>query len=161
MVFVPTGERVERRIVGGDWLDGVTARLQAAIRGVLEPPLGTEVLAAEVLLEGRLVRAQAGEMPVVLLRRGGEVLAIAETCTHLGGPLSEGELDGDVVTCPWHGSRFSLHDGSVRHGPATFPAAVLRGPHHGRAGRDPRGPPWDTPRLSGAGDAPSGELGKW
>jgi nitrite reductase/ring-hydroxylating ferredoxin subunit len=39
----------------------------------------------------------------------------------MGGPLSEGKLEGDVVQCPWHGSRFNVTDGSVARGPATFP----------------------------------------
>jgi nitrite reductase/ring-hydroxylating ferredoxin subunit/uncharacterized membrane protein len=84
------------------------------------PEEWTDVLAADELPEGRLTRVDAGALPVVLLRRGDEILAIGENCSHLGGPLSEGSLDGDVVTCPWHGSRFSLRDGRVEHGPATF-----------------------------------------
>jgi nitrite reductase/ring-hydroxylating ferredoxin subunit len=51
----------------------------------------------------------------------GEVCAIAATCSHLGGPLDEGERDGDTVTCPWHGSRFDLCTGEVRGGPAVYP----------------------------------------
>ena len=46
-------------------------------------------------------------------------------CSHLGGPLSEGKLDGDIVQCPWHGSRFSVKDGSVVDGPATFSQPCL------------------------------------
>ena len=48
-------------------------------------------------------------------------LAASNTCTHVGGPLHKGERNGTCVTCPWHGSEFSLEDGSVRHGPATSP----------------------------------------
>ena len=51
----------------------------------------------------------------------GEVCAIANTCTHRGGPLNEGERDGDVVTCPWHGSQFELCSGEVLRGPAREP----------------------------------------
>jgi nitrite reductase/ring-hydroxylating ferredoxin subunit len=47
--------------------------------------------------------------------------ALAETCSHLGGPLAEGQLEGNSVRCPWHGSRFALKDGSVLDGPATHP----------------------------------------
>lgn len=83
------------------------------------------VAALEDLAEGRLAGVSAEGFPVVLLRRGGEVLAIADTCSHLGGPLSEGTLEGDVVTCPWHGSRFCMRDGAVEHGPATFPQPSL------------------------------------
>lgn len=51
----------------------------------------------------------------------GEVCAIAETCSHLGGPLAEGERRGDTIVCPWHGSTFDLRTGAVIHAPAVFP----------------------------------------
>ena len=59
-------------------------------------------------LQGGAMRAvEVGGVPVLVSRsEGGEVCAIANTCTHMGGPLNEGERDGDVVTCPWHGSQF-------------------------------------------------------
>ena len=40
------------------------------------------------------------------------------TCTHRGGPLSEGELEGDEVTCPWHGAKFKVSSGEVLSPPA-------------------------------------------
>jgi nitrite reductase/ring-hydroxylating ferredoxin subunit/uncharacterized membrane protein len=74
------------------------------------------------LLERKLTRVDAGGIAVLLFRLNGQIQAIANTCTHLGGPLNEGKLIGDnVVECPWHCSRFSLRDGSVVGGPATFP----------------------------------------
>ena len=79
------------------------------------------VLAENELREGEMKRADAGGVPVLLVRCEGEVCALAHTCSHLGGPLSEGKLEGDVVQCPWHGSRFNVRDGSVVDGPATFP----------------------------------------
>ena len=79
------------------------------------------VLADTELREGEMKRADAGGVPVLLVRCEGEVCALAHTCSHLGGPLSEGKLEGDVVQCPWHGSRFNVRDGSVVDGPATFP----------------------------------------
>jgi nitrite reductase/ring-hydroxylating ferredoxin subunit/uncharacterized membrane protein len=80
------------------------------------------VLPENELAENTMQRVQAGEVPVLLARKNGEIFAIAHTCSHLGGPLSEGELleDGSV-RCPWHGSVFSLKDGSVINGPATEP----------------------------------------
>ena len=42
--------------------------------------------------------------------------AVDDTCTHVGGPLSEGKLDGTRVTCPWHGATFDVKTGTV-HGP--------------------------------------------
>ena len=65
-----------------------------------------------------------GEAALVTRARNGAICAIAARCTHLGGPLDEGERDGDVVTCPWHGSRFDLCTGEVVAGPAVFPQPV-------------------------------------
>lgn len=79
------------------------------------------VLSDAELREGEMKRADAGGVPVLLVRCEGDVCALAHTCAHLGGPLSEGKLEGDVVQCPWHGSRFNVRDGSVVDGPATFP----------------------------------------
>lgn len=82
----------------------------------------TDVGADAEIAEGSLVRVTVDEVPVLLARQDGEVHAISATCTHAGGPLDEGTLDQDgCVTCPWHGSRFRIHDGSVQRGPASVP----------------------------------------
>jgi nitrite reductase/ring-hydroxylating ferredoxin subunit/uncharacterized membrane protein len=81
----------------------------------------TPVMDESELEDGQLRRGVAHGVKVLLVKRGAEIRAIAEVCSHLGGPLAEGELQGDVVQCPWHGSRFSLRDGSVVDGPATHP----------------------------------------
>ncbi|MFN2607760.1 MAG: Rieske 2Fe-2S domain-containing protein [Acidimicrobiales bacterium] len=62
-----------------------------------------------------------GYSGVLLVRQGGEILAIGDVCGHAGGPLHEGEVVDGCVTCPWHGSTFRLADGSPVHGPATAP----------------------------------------
>ena len=77
------------------------------------------------LPEGEPRRVEVNGVKVLLLRRGGEIFAIAETCSHLGGPLSEGKVEGDTVVCPWHGSQFCVRDGSVVSGPATYPQPAL------------------------------------
>lgn len=74
--------------------------------------------------DGQLGRVDADGIPVVVYRDGEYVYAAAATCTHVGGPLDEGERDGTCVTCPWHGSTFDLRDGAVIHGPATAPVQV-------------------------------------
>jgi nitrite reductase/ring-hydroxylating ferredoxin subunit/uncharacterized membrane protein len=80
------------------------------------------VLDAGALPEKKPTRVLADGVAVLLVKRGEEILAISETCPHLGGPLSEGKLVGDAIECPWHGSRLSLEDGSVVCGPTTYPA---------------------------------------
>lgn len=69
--------------------------------------------------DGRPTRVLVQDTPVLLLRRGEDVFAIHDRCSHRGCSLSEGELDGDQVICACHGSRFDIRDGSLRHGPAT------------------------------------------
>ena len=79
----------------------------------------TPVMAAAELADGTPTKTMFGATAVMLVRRGDVVHALKETCSHLGGPLSQGNLDGDTIICPWHFSTFRLRDGSVVHGPAT------------------------------------------
>ncbi|HYF24365.1 MAG TPA: Rieske 2Fe-2S domain-containing protein [Baekduia sp.] len=71
--------------------------------------------------EGAAVRALAGDTPVLLTRRDGRLLALHDRCAHRGCSLADGRLDGDVVECACHGSRYALADGELRRGPATVP----------------------------------------
>jgi nitrite reductase/ring-hydroxylating ferredoxin subunit len=83
------------------------------------------VVAEDELQGQELKRVEVDGEPALVTRDGdGEICAIAALCTHLGGPLDEGERDGDVVTCPWHGSKFDLCTGEVVDGPAVFPQPV-------------------------------------
>jgi nitrite reductase/ring-hydroxylating ferredoxin subunit/uncharacterized membrane protein len=84
-----------------------------------EEPLSewTAVSDAESLSE-RPTRVDAHGVAVLLSRHDGAVGAIAATCPHRGAPLDEGSFEGDVVTCPWHGSRFCLLDGALLAGPS-------------------------------------------
>jgi nitrite reductase/ring-hydroxylating ferredoxin subunit/uncharacterized membrane protein len=95
------------------------------VAGQTPPREFVPVLPTVELYEGRPRRVQAGGMAVLLVRRGDRFYALAETCSHLGGPLAEGRLEGDSVVCPWHGSRFALADGRVLEGPAVFPQPCL------------------------------------
>lgn len=83
------------------------------------------VLADAELHENELRRVDADGMPMLLVRKGERIYALAETCSHLGGPLSEGKLEDHAVRCPWHGSCFSLEDGRVLEGPSVHAQPVL------------------------------------
>src|SRR3954470_16815901 len=61
----------------------------------------------------------AGDTPVFLLRHRDHLHAIHDRCSHRGCSLSGGELDGESITCPCHGSRLSVRDGSGARGAAT------------------------------------------
>jgi nitrite reductase/ring-hydroxylating ferredoxin subunit/uncharacterized membrane protein len=91
----------------------------------LPPEDFVPVLSESDLPENQLTRVDVRGMPVLLVRRGGHIYAIAETCSHLGGPLSEGRLEDSSVRCPWHGSCFSLEDGRVLEGPSVHAQPVL------------------------------------
>jgi nitrite reductase/ring-hydroxylating ferredoxin subunit/uncharacterized membrane protein len=84
------------------------------------------VIEEEEVGEGVLTAAEATlgdvKVPLVLMRKGREILALNATCSHLAGPLAEGKLvDEWCVECPWHQSRFDFRDGSVQQGPAAYP----------------------------------------
>ncbi len=78
------------------------------------------VIDEQDLVEGKLTRVDAAGIPAILLKQGRSIYAIGATCTHLAGPLDEGTVEDGIVTCPWHGSRFCIYDGSVVNGPAVY-----------------------------------------
>ena len=91
---------------------------------------------------GVLRAADFAGVPVVLTRTDDGIIALADRCTHRGGPLHEGELRDGCVVCPWHGSAFAL-DGSVVQGPATRPQSayevrVTDGQVYARRADEPR-----------------------
>ena len=61
---------------------------------------------------------------IALFNLEGTFYAIDDTCTHRGGPLSEGEVSGEEVTCPWHGAIYNIKTGAVLGPPA--PRGVAR-----------------------------------
>jgi nitrite reductase/ring-hydroxylating ferredoxin subunit len=72
---------------------------------------------------------------IVVFNVAGSFCATQAKCTHRGGPLSEGKLDGSTVTCPWHGSQFNVCTGAVLRGPATEPIKTYRVIVEGNIGR--------------------------
>ena len=73
--------------------------------------------------------------PVAVYNVDGEFYATQDACTHAGGPLSEGELEGNMIVCPWHGSCFDVRDGQVKCGPAEDPVKIYRVILEGDLGR--------------------------
>ena len=57
------------------------------------------------------IDAQGSKIEIALFNIGGTFYAISNVCIHQGGPLSKGTLEGDTVTCPWHGWKYSIKDG--------------------------------------------------
>ena len=106
--------------LGGLLSFGLGVRVNRTL-GQRAPESFVAVLDADELDGDELREVDVGGVPVLLARsRNGEVCALANTCTHLGGPLADGSREGDTVRCPWHGSRFDLRTGAVVEGPAVF-----------------------------------------
>lgn len=70
---------------------------------------------------GSLKQIVVGTATLCLANVDGQFYAIGDTCTHQEGPLSEGTLEGPVVTCPWHAAEFDVRTGAVLALPAAEP----------------------------------------
>ena len=70
---------------------------------------------------GRIRVIELGEEDVAVCNVDGEIYAVANVCTHDGGPLGDGYLLGDEIECPRHGARFNVRTGEVKTLPAIVP----------------------------------------
>lgn len=61
---------------------------------------------------------------ILVINLNGQFYCMPARCTHAGAPLVEGEIRGDTLICPWHGSNFRVTDGSVLKGPAEKPLKI-------------------------------------
>ena len=68
---------------------------------------------------GKLKKVQVHGEDVLVVNLGGKIYAITNACTHRGGPLHEGELDGNMVICPYHGGQFDVTTGKTVGPPPT------------------------------------------
>lgn len=96
-------------------------RIGVTHAAVAEPETFTPVLPNAALADNSMRKASIEDASFVVVRQDERVCALAHSCSHLGGPLSEGTLKDGSVVCPWHGSEFALDDGRVLNGPATAP----------------------------------------
>lgn len=69
---------------------------------------------ADELGRRELQQLHAGKTPIALCHRDGQFSALSGVCNHVGGPLGEGKIDGDYVTCPWHFWKFHWQTGKTR-----------------------------------------------
>jgi nitrite reductase/ring-hydroxylating ferredoxin subunit/uncharacterized membrane protein len=83
------------------------------------------VLPESQLTDDKLTQAMVQGVPILLVRRAGHLFAMADTCSHFGGPLSDGKLVDNCIECPYHASRFNLEDGHVVNGPAVHSQPCL------------------------------------
>lgn len=123
-------------VVAGGYLGGHLAFRQAAGANHaadtvdLFPSGWHEIGRLDDLPDGAPAKRTVGGVDLLVVRRGQHVDVLSDRCSHLSGPLSEGEfsIEGGqgCIVCPWHGSTFRLADGAVVHGPATSPQQLFR-----------------------------------
>jgi 3-phenylpropionate/trans-cinnamate dioxygenase ferredoxin subunit len=77
-----------------------------------------KILRVDTFLPNSLRRLIVGEREIIVFNLDNKFYCLEARCTHAGAPLFEGEVEGDVIICPWHGSRFRISDGSLLWGPA-------------------------------------------
>jgi len=116
---------------------------QAQLSG---PDLAAGVDASGIAAGGKILGHAQGEA-VLLARIGNDFVAVAATCTHYGGPLAEGVIDGETVRCPWHHACFNLRTGEALRAPALSPVACWKTERRGdmvvvtgKVDRDPLAP---------------------
>ena len=78
----------------------------------------TTVASADEIESGTGTVIDTGEVTLAVFNVDGDFYAIANECTHQGGPLGDGDLDDTTVTCPWHGAEFDVTSGDVLAPPA-------------------------------------------
>jgi len=79
------------------------------------------VATTDALSDGEGAVVEANGHTIALFRADGEFHAVGNECTHAGGPLGEGDLDGTTITCPWHGAQSDITSGEVLAPPADDP----------------------------------------
>ncbi len=90
---------------------------------------GVKVATTKELGPGKIKKVVVDGKEIALYNVDGKFYATTTMCPHQGGPLDEGELDGDNVICPWHGWMFCVKDGGAVMNPRikikTYPVEVL------------------------------------
>lgn len=81
---------------------------------------------ADAVPSGELKQFTVQGIEILVINLNSQFYCLEARCTHAGAPLAEGELTADVVTCPWHGSKFHITDGGVVKGPAENPLRVYQ-----------------------------------
>ena len=110
--------------VGGHLVQG-RAVMVNRVATTSGPTRWVRTVADAELPDGGTIGVEVEGRKVLLHRAGGEIHALDDICSHAGALLSRGQVEGCVVTCPLHESRFDLRDGRIVRGPAHHPQPVL------------------------------------
>ena len=92
----------------------------------------SRVAAVEDLTEGERIFLEIENHPIVIFSINGEFFATGDICSHDGGEIGNGELDGEEIICPRHGARFNIRNGKALTLPAVtnipiYPVRVVDG----------------------------------
>lgn len=122
----------------------------------LQGPDLTVGVEMDLVEAGSMLLGHAHGEQVILTRQGEEYMAVGATCTHYGGPLAEGVMDGETVRCPWHHACFSLRTGEALHAPALSPIPCWKVEERDgrvrvteKVERDPLAPTYPMPTSAG------------
>lgn len=85
-----------------------------------------KAISASDIAEGEMKKVVLQGKEIALSKVGQDFLAFDDICTHEYCPLSDGSLEGSIVTCPCHGSRFDIKTGDVLNLPAVFPIKTYK-----------------------------------
>ena len=77
-----------------------------------------DIAKVDELQDGEMKEIEVAGLKILLTRLDGKFYAIGGECSHYGGPLAEGVLSGEEVTCPWHQARFLVKSGDLLNPPA-------------------------------------------
>ena len=111
--------------LGGELSYGHGLRVNRNVFEPRGPEEFTPVLEESELPDSGMRRVSVYGTEVLLSRaEDGRICAISDVCSHFGGPLADGDREGNTIVCPWHKSRFDLCSGEVIDGPAVFPQAL-------------------------------------
>ena len=84
------------------------------------------VARASEIAPGTMKLVNLGGKAVVIANVEGTFYAFGNKCTHVGGPLAEGALEGNTVTCPWHATIFNIESGEPLEGPGEDPIPIYQ-----------------------------------
>ena len=80
----------------------------------------------DLIPSGSLKSFRINEREVMVINYDNRFFCLQARCTHAGAPLAEGKLEDEILTCPWHGSKFRITDGELVKGPAEKPLQVYK-----------------------------------
>jgi nitrite reductase/ring-hydroxylating ferredoxin subunit len=100
-----------------------------------KPFLQLNEFSTSAIKPGRIGLVEVEDELVAVYNVNGSYYATQNACTHAEGPLDEGELNGKIAICPWHGSCFDVTSGAVTCGPAKDPLRTYRVEVDGAVGR--------------------------